>query len=391
MRDRACFALALAASACFGCGGSPRSTDALQAELAALELDTAGAEAPDLVQAARAALEQARAAEARGDLVATSDFAVIARLTASTAVEESARIRLETETLETERETLDAEARVLAAERASSEAALELTRSAAARTAREAGAAALVRAELDEARPGRAAHLSLTQSAEVRAAATAIRARARLLRAAAVAMGATSPASLEDLLARSEASHDHLEALALADRAHEAARGLLGDARRAAPGVDAARIASLVEAASSEGFHPITLERGTAIELDHVFDGASARPSAAGAARLGRLATLLSSYPDGAVLVEVDAATTADATRLSPGRATAVVHALVQSGLPASRVSAAVTPGPSATPAPGVRVRAVLVAYASATPPSGGAIVPTPAPEPSQTPSGESD
>jgi hypothetical protein len=385
-------ALVFFATTIVGCGAAPRSADALANELAALDLDAASESAPDLVLAARGALDEARAAESRGDAVAAADFATIARLSASTAIEEAARIRLEHETLETERETLDAEAEVLAMERASTEATAELARLAAARTARELGAAALARAEVDEARPARAAHLSLTEAAEVRAAASAIRGRARLLRAAAVAMGASAPASLEDLLTRSEDASEPLEDIALADRAYEAARTLLGDARRAAPGVDAARIASLVEAAESEGFHAMTMERGTAIELEDAFTGTSTRPTTAGAARLGRLAALVASYPDGAVLVEVDARTTADATRLSPARATSVVSALVSGGVPSSRVSAAPSTGPGGTPSPQARVRVVLVAYASATPPSGGTIGPTPPAEPTEPePAGEGE
>lgn len=390
IRAQHLIASAWIASTVVGCGGAPRSADTLATELQALDLDAASEAAPDLVLAARTALDDARAAEARGDLAAAADHAMLARLSASTAIEEAARIRIEAETLETERETLDAEARVMALERASAEASVELARSAAARTARELGAAALARAELDEARPGRAVHVSLSDAAEVRSAASAIRARARLLRAAAIAMGAAAPASLDELLTRSEGAREPLEAIALADRAHEAARALLGDARRASPGVDPTRIASLVEAAESEGFHAITMERGTALELEHVFEGTSTRPTTAGAGRLGRLATLVASYPDGAVLVEVDAARSSDATRMASARAAAVLRALTDGGVASSRVSVA----PSGTPSPELRARVVLVAYASVTPPSGGTIEPAPpaAPAPPPpAPSGESD
>ncbi len=366
---------ALVALALLGaCGGAPRAAATLDADLEAIGLDAASTRAPDLASAARSAADQARAADARGDAAAAADEATLARLFAQAAVEESARLSADDARLAAERETLDAEAALHAAEAGSAESAAALARLAAARTAREEGARALARAEIDEARPGRARQDSLSDAGEMRSAARAIRDRARLLWSAALALGAPPTTEVDDLIAASDAADVPIEQVRLADRAHAAARARLAEARRAHPGVDAARIASLVEAAESEGFRIVRLGRGMGIELDEVFTGSAVRPSRAAEGRLARLAALVASYPDGPVLVEIDSPTAADASRSAPQRAAAVVRALVAGGVDASRVSAADPIAPDGAPGPTSRVRVVLVAYLDALPASGGAI-----------------
>lgn len=375
MRRTLVLALALA-----GCGGGMQVSHTLASDLDAMDLDGAAARAPDLVSAARAAAEDTRADEARGEMAAAEDDATLARLYAQAAIDERARLDADEARLGAERETLEAEAELHATEAASAGSAAELARLAAARTAREEGARSLARAEQDEARPGRARHDSLSDPADLRTAASAIRDRAQLLSAAATALGAGSASTVDDLLAASTAASTPLESLRLADRAHAAARARLAEARRAHPGVDEARVASLVEAAESEGFHAVRLARGTGLELEHAFDGSATRPNHAAEGRLARLAALVASYPDGPVRVEIDSATAADVGRLAAPRASAVVHALVAGGLDASRVSAADPIPLDGTPTPGARVRVVLTAYVATPPASGGAIPDTSAP-----------
>ena len=138
--------------------------------------------------------------------------------------------------------------------------------------------------------------------------------------------------------------------------------------------MDAARIASLAEAAESEGFHALRLDRGTGIELEHVFDGSATRPNHVAEARLARLATLVASYPDGPVRVEIDSSTSAEASHFASSRAASVVRALVAGGVEGSRVAAAEPIAIDGTPTPGSRVRVMLVAYVATPPATGGAI-----------------
>lgn len=360
----------LLCAALLGCGGASHASRTLAADLDALQLDEARAHAPDLVSAARAAQADAATDDDRGDEAAAADDATLARLYGQAAIEESSRLEADAARLEAERGTLDAEAQLHEALASSAASTADLARLAAARTAREEGARSLARAEVDEARPARARHDSLSDAGEMRQAAHAIRDRARLLSAAATSLGAGSSASVDDLITQSEAATAPIDMVRLADRAHTAARARLAEARRARPGVDAARTASLVEAAQSEGFHAVRLARGTGIELESVFDGASSRPNRASEGRLARLAALVASYPDGPVRVEIDSASSGDVARLAPQRAAAVVRALVAGGLDASRVSAAEAIGPNGTPSPAARVRVVLVSYVEVPPAS---------------------
>ncbi len=364
-----------------GCGAGARVSGALARDLGAIDLDRAAARAPDLVAAARASADEARAAESRGDEAAAEDDATMARLYAQAAVDEAARLEAEAARLEAEREMLAAEQETAEVEAARAGGEAALARLAAARTAREEAARALARAEVDEARPGRARQDSLTDVAEVREAARALRDRARLLDAAATALGAPPSPAVSDALTGSETATVPLEALARADAAHTAARARLAAARRAHPGVDAVRIASLVEAAESEGFHVVRLARGIGVEVEDVFEGATPRASRAGQARLARLAALLASYPEGPVRVEIDSTSASDAGRLARARAEIAVRALVAGGLDAARVVAADPVMPDATPSPGSRVRAVLVAYADTPPISGGSVAPVQTPD----------
>jgi len=359
-----------------GCGGASHASGTLHADLEALHLDAAAERAPDLVAAARAAEADVRADEARGDVPAAEDDATLARLYGQAAIEEAARLTIEAQRFEAERAEIAAETELNGLVQAATTSAADLARLVAARTAREEGARSLARAEVDEARPARARHDSLDDAGEMRSAAGAIRDRARLLSAAAVALGAAPSTTVDDLIARSSAASTPIEQVRLADAAHAAARAALAAARRARPSVDPARVASLIEAAESEGFHTIRLERGVGIELDGAFDGTTTRLSRTGVGRLARLAALVASYPDGPARVEIDSATNADVTHLAPARGSAVVHALVAGGLDASRVSLADPIPPDGTPSPTARVRVVLSAYV-ATPPASGGSIPT--------------
>jgi hypothetical protein len=376
---RSCIGIALL---CVACGGAPRASSTLEADLAALGVDGAATRAPDLVRSAHAASVDARAADDRGDHAAAADDATLARLYAQSAVDEAARLEAADARLAAERETIDAETELHAIETTRQSSSAELARLAAARTAREEGARALAQAEIDESRPGRSRQDSVSDASEMRQAARAIRDRARLLSAAATALGAPASTEVDGLVTQSEEATAPLDQVRLADRAHTAARARLAAARRARPAVDATRIASLVEAAESEGFHAVRLDRGVGIELEDVFAGSATRPSHAAEGRLARLATLITSYPDGPVRVEIDSATSAEVAHVAAPRAASVVHALVTGGLDASRVSAADPLAVDGTPSPRARVRVVLVAYVETPPASGGAIPSAPAPGP---------
>ena len=252
-------------AACVACGGAPRASTTLAADLDALDLDAASQRAPDLAASARSAAADARAADDRGDPAAAADAATLSRLYAQAAVDESERLSASEARLLAEREMLEAETELHAIESARAGSTTELARLAAARTAREEGARALARAEIDEARPGRARQDSLSDAGEMRQAARAIRDRARLLSSAATTLGAASSSDVEELIAQSESATAPLEAVRLADRAHGAARARLAAARRARGGVDAARIASLAEAPRARAFTPCASieERGS--------------------------------------------------------------------------------------------------------------------------------
>jgi hypothetical protein len=332
-----------------GCGAATSTGAGLRAELAPL-LDAARPAAPAEAAAAEAELDAAERAARTGDLPAAADHRAAARLLASLASERAARSELLEAHAALEREASDLleEAAALDAEARAHE--LAASRLAAGRAAREEALRAFARAETEEARRRRRGRLSLDDARDLGEAAEALRRRARLLAAAAAVLDPGAAPERRDelavLLARSEAATEPLGAVAEADHAHRVARALLGAARRARP-VDERVVASLLEAAASEGLPAVRVERGVAL------DAAPALEPGAPSARLARLAALVASYPEGPVQIEAGGAE-------AEARAQRVLAALASGGVPPGRASVELGA------ASGVRV--LLVAYAPAAP-----------------------
>ncbi len=293
-----------------GCGGGLGAAGTLRAELVP-GLDAARERAAPLVADAERALDEAEVAEARGDLDAAAEHRARARLLSASATsvaatradDEAAEASLrEAATMLEEADAIDREAEALEG---------EANRIAASRAAREEAVRALTRAEEDEARGRRASHVSLDDAPAMRNAARDLRGRARSLLAAAIVIAARGEvdlsearADVERLLASSEAATEPLTMLRDADAADDAARAALGIARRGGP-VTAAQVRSLLEACASEGFAAVLSERGVSIDVAPYFSGTGRTPTREGAERLERLAALLGSYPEGALLVAV--------------------------------------------------------------------------------------
>lgn len=358
-----------------GCGASTRGAAALRTELSA-RLEAAQPGAPAVVADAERALEAAEAAEVAGDEVAAADHRALARLLTSIAEERAAEAaaREGAATLDAEATALETEAVRLETEAAATEA--EASRIAAVGAAREEALRAWTRAEADEARGRRRGRLSLDDAAAMREAAQTIRARARLLAAAATELdrAATAEGALEveRLSSASSADADPIDALDHAEAAHRAARALLGLARRGHP-VDETQIRALLEAATTEGFGAVRIERGVAIDLSFAFEGSATRPAPSALPRLRRLAAIASSHPAGQLLVEA-----------SGERARALSTALAAAGIEAGRLATSTAEG----------TRLVFVAYAPAAPSTatvlGGEAPATSAEVPAEpTPSGE--
>lgn len=373
---RAALVAILAGVALAGCGGGGmRSALALRAELDARGLGAARTAAPDLVAEAGSALDEAAAAERAGDAIAAADHRARASLLAETAFAEAERLELDEARREEERAVIAAEDELVALDASSSTARDEAARLASARAAREELRRALARAADEEASRRRSRRLSLDDARELRVLGAALRDRARLLLAAAAALGASDEArgAATALLAESEGEEsDLVRALTLADEAHDAARTALGAARRARGGATPEAARSLAEAAEADGFLAVALERGMAIELEGLFASGSTSLTAAARARLERLAALLSGYPDGPIRVEIDVATGGDSVlRTVRARGDAVVAALVAAGVAAERLSRAEAPVLTAASAePADRARVILVAYVDVAPTS---------------------
>lgn len=356
--------LSLAAIAC-GPSIAPRNTQALRAELEAAGLPEASETAPDLVDAAHEALARAEEAEAAQRLDEVADHATRARLYAEAALAEQERIAAERERLELEQRALQLEEQILADERDARAVEEESRRLAAAEVAREELERARTRAEEYEAHPGRRARHSIGDDGEARRAAIAIRERARVLAAAAIAIGADAALlnRIEELVARGTAAPP-IESLALAEQALDQARDALAAARRARPGPSPEEIASAIEAIEEAGLEAVRLDRGLGIEASGLFRGTSAAPERGAEARIARIAAIAQAHPHGALALEIDVPSAGEAaTRLARQRAEWARRALVAAGVPAERLSYRAPGSTIASPSPGDRVRVILLAY----------------------------
>ncbi len=260
----------------------------------------AKSDAPELYQAARHARD---AAEDEEDAEVSSDHQVRSRLLLGAAVLKAKRTALREM-----RFAAETEARTYAAQARNDERAREVwirkqQRRRAAEVALEQARLAFETAEEDEARRYRA------RGAEVRRvhaqASRALATRARSLTAVAVVLGASATRADAIYKALDEAKDitDATERMRRVDASLQAARSLLGEARRsqAAPSED--ERASLIAAAQEQNFSASRTEHGI------VCVPRSARTSHGVWAQ--RLASLLRAHPHGPVVIEIRASSRA--------------------------------------------------------------------------------
>ena len=283
LRERARLGLLL--SLLSGCAAGPTAGMRVAFE----EADVARAQrAPDLLARAERAREASRASESKGNDAAAADYATEARLWLRAALVEADRLELTAVRIVDESD--EERAAVALAETRSARRALEadLGRERAAEVAREqmevAFTAARAREDPIAARRGAATDV------DRRAAARAFVDRARLLTAAAMALGATNEqsASLSEALQNHREPRDARQSLLAAIGLHRRALSLLGEARARSP-VTVQTIKSLVEAARER-------------ELDIVIDAEGAF-IAMPARRADAVAELLRQFPHGPVRV----------------------------------------------------------------------------------------
>jgi hypothetical protein len=316
------------------------------------------------LRTASLARSEAEAAHAAGDVDAEGDATTCARLYLEAALVEARRAEEERARAVAERATQEAEDAALRDETARLALEQETTRRAAAQVAEVELARALARAQATE--PRRGARLPSGDLEDARLAARALARRARLLLAAAAALGATDAETrpADALLTAYEATLaprprgaevQVSDALAAADAARRAAETVLGAARArlGAPGPEA--VAALAETAHLAGLEAQRSERGVLLYAA-AFRGSATAPDAAA---VGALATVLRAHATGPVLVEQEATADAAGARLARTRAARLVQALVAAGLPAARLGA--SSGQPAVPPEGVAARAVLV------------------------------
>lgn len=357
---------ALALLSLGACGGRSAMSAELRDRLGSAESRAARDHAPDLIAQVEAALDDAEDAERQNDRDGAADHLTRARLLLDAAVTEAARIGDERERREIEERVASVLARARRDEEAREAIGVELARLASIRAAREETQRALAQAAADEARPGRRTRVSLDEAQDLRRAAAALRARARLIAGAAQALGAPANALLATnaALTASDDARDPAIALDAADRAsHEALRAL-GAARRQleAPGPDGA--SALAEAARAEGFEVIALPEGIAVEVEGLFSGSGLARGAS--AQVARLASLIAAHPHGPVQVQAQGpASGRQGERQAQQHAEALRRALVAAGADAERLRAEGIPPALAAEGPEHRARLLFVAYSA--------------------------
>lgn len=296
--------LLLSALALVACGGAPSARSTIGDLFEGPEIGAARERAPDLLALAESARDEADAAWRAGQEAAAQDHETRARLLVGAAIAEADRVALDVRRQEAEARE---EAAVAQANRDDAQRA-ELTRAQsrqlAADVALQEGRSALAQAERDEVRRARR-HAPQTKQAH-RIAATALARRARMTVAAARAMGAPETELMALLTSLEARPTNPTEALALADRVHSEALGLLGGARSSRGRATAAELRSLVEAARAAGFEVRSLPRGVVLS-DRALPGRGALSTG----RATRLADIVRAHPHGEVLLQAPDARTA--------------------------------------------------------------------------------
>ncbi len=325
-------------------GGRPEPVETIDQRLDERELASARERAPDMVAAAERAREAASRAQEAGDVVAADDHATRARLLLAAAVAESDRIDAEQRRIASEARADVAEETVARDRAALARVEEETRRLLAARVAREVAAQTRAIAELDEARRYRAS--AAEREAMYAEASVALQKRARLVLAAAEALG-TSAEDLEparDLIDRARTARPASRAMQLSDDGNRAALRLLGEARARGDAPSAGEVGTLMEALRTAGFTVDQLDRGLAVTIE----SGNARASAS---RIRRFADIASAHPHGPLQVEATGAQAAQ-------RGSRIVTALTGAGIAEARVRAAPHDG-----AGDPRIDVVFVAY----------------------------
>lgn len=354
---------ALVGCALVGCGPAAlTSTTAVEERFEAPEAADARRRAPDLYAAAMRAFREARAAERAGDVSAAEDHATRARLLLEAAIVEADRLALQTRRLEVEERLGRLSEGTARDARARIEIEVGNARRAAAQIATEQRAAALAEAEATERRRYR--NRADERESLRRQGATILLDQARLVTAAAEAMGAQAAdlSSVTEAVRAAEQATTGATALASARRALFRANAVLGTARsrQGQPGPD--EVAALVEDARAAGFEIEQLDRGLAVRVRRVFSGSSSRPTSAAGPRLEQLQALLGAHPHGAVQLLTGGGSGASGT-LAEARVAAVAAALAGGDIPRDRLSV-VTPAAAGGQADPTALEAVFVAYA---------------------------
>ncbi len=302
----------LASELLAGCGGTSPPPLRLNEVFGSARVAVARREAPDLYARAELARREAERAQARGDREAAQDHATRARLLLEAAIVEAERIALEGERLEALRIADEAATAAAAAEQARHELERERVHARAAALARAQMQEAWAQAAQEEARRFRRRSAELT--AARRRAALALRDRARLVLAAARALGADA-AQVEQVAATlPRPDGDPAQALEQAEQAYRAALAVLGAARATHP-VDEAVRASFLADAREHGFDAELRPEAAVLSLPR-------RPTTA---QLRALAALTAAYPHGPL-------------RLRGPSASSLRARLVTAGVPSERL-----------------------------------------------------
>jgi len=386
--DVRCAGAALLVLAASACGPALRpGAGLLDARFADARVAQAREIAPDLVAAAESARDAAAQARAAGDGDAEGDETTRARLLLEAALVEVERSGVERTRRDAERDTRADEDAAQRDEAARVSLEREAVWRAAARVAEAEMTRALAHAQATE--PRRGARLPSGDAADARDAAQALARRARLLRAAATALGATDAelAPIDAALTTCDAAlatgtrvrGAPVNALSAADEARRGAERALGTARDRAGAPGAEGTASLVETARLAGLDTQAEERGVVVYAAAFTDRARSPARAA----VGALATVLRTHASGPVLVAHEGPRDAASARLAQSRAEALRAALIAEGVPATRL--AIAPGEPLAAPEGTPPRASLVftAYVAAsraptTPPAPPAAPTTP-------------
>lgn len=286
-------ALAAGGLVLVACGGARPSPSTLaKAQLGREEFRRAEIAAPDLGARARMGLRLAQAAERDGQALAAEDYATASRLYADATL-----YAADAQAVDDALSKLHAEERALRLSIEEAEAELSARRRAEAdrearRVATEQAERAFALAEAAESkRFRRAAHTLGMEAAE---AAKTLLLRARLLVAAALALGAPEAEcrALALRITEAERAPDPRTRLTLADGHVRGALALIGKSRAEREGDVELEVASLVEAARAYGF---------AVERRE--DGLQVRARDASPRSLARLTALAQSFPRGGLVL----------------------------------------------------------------------------------------